>query len=104
MLQFVEQYTKSYQEDSALENEEKSKETLKENEIWVANRTNKDQEHAWNDYYNSANYDKELKEAIIESIENIEQEELEWFLLLKKNYKINRYNKVIYENNKCRKK
>lgn len=63
LLQFVEQYTKSYQEDSALENEEKSKETLKENEIWVANRTNKEQEQNWNDYYNSANYDKNLKEA-----------------------------------------
>ena len=63
LLQFVEQYTKSYKEDSALENEEKSKETLKESEIWVANRTNKEREQAWNDYYNSANYDKELKEA-----------------------------------------
>ena len=63
LLQFVEQYTKSYKEDSALENEEKSKETLKEDEIWVANRTNKEREQAWNDYYNSANYDKELKEA-----------------------------------------
>ena len=61
MLQFIEEYTKSYQENSALQNEEDSKETLKELEIYTGKRDLDKREAGWAEYYANAKYDEELK-------------------------------------------
>ena len=63
MLAFIEKYTQSYREDSGTQNNENSKETKKELEIWDAKRRLAEREDAWNKYYPNANYDQQLKEA-----------------------------------------
>lgn len=70
MLQFIEQYTKSYRENSALENQESSKESLKEAEIWVAKRNKDSQDKAWKNYYTNANYSEEIKKANADAAQN----------------------------------
>lgn len=61
ILQFIEEYTKSYRENSALQNEENSKETLKQLQQWDAKKT---RDKDWEDYYNNldSKYDS-VKEA-----------------------------------------
>lgn len=61
ILQFIEEYTKSYKENSALQNQESSKETLKELQIWDAK---KNRDNDWEQYYNNldAKYN-DVKEA-----------------------------------------
>ena len=62
MLQFIEEFTKSYKEDSDLQNQEKSKETQKQTEIWDAGKDREEREKAWSDYYNSlSDYSEEFK-------------------------------------------
>lgn len=63
MLQFIEQYTKTYKENSSLENEETSKDTLKEAEIYAAKRDKDARDTAWSNYYNNANYSDTIKKA-----------------------------------------
>ena len=62
LLDFIETYTKSYQENSGLQNQEDSKEALKEFEIWAAKREKDKRDSAWEDYYNNANYDDDIKQ------------------------------------------
>lgn len=61
ILQFIEEYTKSYRENSNLQNEENSKETLKQLQEWDAKKT---RDKDWEDYYNNldSKYDS-VKEA-----------------------------------------
>lgn len=70
MLQFIEQYTKSYRENSALENQENSKESLKEAEIWAAKRDRDSRDKAWENYYANANYSEEIKKANADAAQN----------------------------------
>jgi hypothetical protein len=64
MLQFIEQYTKSYQENSALQNQEDSKETLKELQIYTGKRDLDERNAAWAEYYKSlTTYSEEIKKA-----------------------------------------
>lgn len=66
MLQFIEQYTKTYKENSSLENEETSKDTLKEAEIYAAKRDKDARDTAWSNYYNNANYSDTVKKANVD--------------------------------------
>lgn len=55
MLQFIEQYTKEYKENSSLQNQENSQETLKQLEIYAVARD-------WKNYYDSVtDYSEEFK-------------------------------------------
>lgn len=67
ILQFIEQYTKSYKENSSLENAESSKETLKEAEIWAAQRDSEERDKQFDEYYQNASYDTSLKESYKEA-------------------------------------
>lgn len=51
MLQFIEEFTKTYKENSDLQNSEDSKDTFKELQIWDAKRTSDQRNSDWNDYY-----------------------------------------------------
>lgn len=51
MLQFIEEFTKTYKENSNLQNSEDSKDTFKELQIWDAKRTSDQRNSDWNDYY-----------------------------------------------------
>lgn len=54
MMDFIERFTKSYREDSLLENEEKTKETLKELEIWDAKQQENGRNSLWETYLRGA--------------------------------------------------
>ena len=72
MLQFIEEYLPSYRENSALQNDEDSKEALKEFEIWVGKRENTEAlANAWQNYYNSVDqYSDEFKAEHAEGAKN----------------------------------
>lgn len=61
MLEFIEKYTQSYREDSGLQNNENSKETKKELEIWANKRDMNARDEAWKKYYTEAKYDDTIK-------------------------------------------
>ena len=61
MLQFIEEYTKSYQTDSKTQNDEKSKTTKKELEMWKASQDSEKKNKEWADYYTGLKYDEETK-------------------------------------------
>ena len=54
MMSFIEQYTSSYKSDSTLANQEASKETLKELEIWDAKRIADERNAMWKTYLGDA--------------------------------------------------
>ena len=71
MLQFIEEYTKSYKESSALQNEEDSKQALKELEIWAAKRDSDASDKAWSDYYdNLTGISDEIKKSYASEAES----------------------------------
>lgn len=51
MLQFIEDFTKTYKENSDLQNSEDSKNAFKELQIWDAKRTSDKRNGDWADYY-----------------------------------------------------
>ena len=51
MLQFIEEFTKTYKENSDLQNSEDSKNAFKELQIWDAKRTSDKRNGDWADYY-----------------------------------------------------
>ena len=51
MLQFIEEFTKTYKENSDLQKSEDSKDTFKELQIWDAKRTSDQRNSDWSDYY-----------------------------------------------------
>lgn len=51
MLQFIEEFTKTYKENSDLQKSEDSKDTFKELQIWDAKRTSDQRNNDWSDYY-----------------------------------------------------
>lgn len=51
MLQFIEEFTKTYKENSDLQNSEDSKNAFKELQIWDAKRTSDKRNSDWADYY-----------------------------------------------------
>ena len=61
MLQFIEEFTKSYKENSDLQNQENSEETQKQLEIYKAGKANKERDEAWADFYKNLNYEEEFK-------------------------------------------
>lgn len=61
MLEFIEKYTQSYREGSGLQNNENSKETKKELEIWANKRDMNARDEAWKKYYSDAKYDDTIK-------------------------------------------
>ena len=64
MLAFIEQYTQSYQENSALQNEQDSQETNTELGIYTAGRDREARDAAWKNYYdNLSGYSDEIKQA-----------------------------------------
>ena len=64
MMDFIERFTKTYREDSLLENEEKTKETLKELEIWYAKQRENGRSALWETYLEGAKtrYDEKVIE------------------------------------------
>ena len=61
MLQFIEEFTNSYKENSDLQNQEDSEETQKQLEIYKAGEANKERDEAWADFYKNLNYEEEFK-------------------------------------------
>ena len=61
MLQFIEEFTKSYKENSDLQNQEDTEETQKQIEIYKAGEANKERDEAWADFYKNLNYEEEFK-------------------------------------------
>ena len=61
MLQFIEEFTNSYKENSDLQNQENSEETQKQIEIYKAGEANKERDEAWADFYKNLNYEEEFK-------------------------------------------
>ena len=62
LVQFFEEYTKSFKEQSALGQEETSEEFRKESEIWDASKGREEREEAWSNYYkNLSDYSEEFK-------------------------------------------
>lgn len=61
MLQFIEEFTNSYKENSDLQNQEDSEETQKQIEIYKAGEANKERDEAWADFYKNLNYEEEFK-------------------------------------------
>ena len=61
MLQFIEEFTKSYKENSDLQNQEDSEETQKQLEMYKSGEANKERDEAWVDFYKNLNYEEEFK-------------------------------------------
>lgn len=61
MLQFIEEFTNSYKENSDLQNQEDSEETRKQLEIYDASKANEERDSAWADFYKNLKYEEEFK-------------------------------------------
>lgn len=61
MLQFIEEFTKSYKENSDLQNQENSEETQKQIEMYKSGEANKERDEAWADFYKNLSYEEEFK-------------------------------------------
>lgn len=63
MLQFIEQYTQEYQQNSALQNQQDSEETLQQLQMLDDDRARKERESAWTEYYTGLkDYSDDVKE------------------------------------------
>lgn len=61
MVQFIEEFTKSYKENSDTQNQEDSKETLKQAEMYKSGEALEERNRAWTEFYNNLNYEEEFK-------------------------------------------
>ena len=60
LVNFIETYTKSYKEDSLLENEQKSEEAFKEAEIIDARKQEAARKASWENYIGSTNFEEDI--------------------------------------------
>ena len=61
MVQFIEEFTKSYKENSDTQNQEDSKEALKQAEMYKSGEALEERNRAWTEFYQNLNYDEEFK-------------------------------------------